>query len=217
MRNAMNDKTPARSASGRKLDFYHLTILFALVSFSGWCGETLYFAVRWNDLTDRGFLSLPLCTIYGCCILAIYLIIGTPKGGRLRPLFARTEGLPPAARAAARAGLYLLYFAVVTLIPTVVEFFTGMFFDKVFGVMLWDYGYTGRDLFGYVCLDMSLLWGALITLAMGLIWPLLEKLVLKIPPKAAKAAAAVFLVLIAADLVFNVCYLVIKKRRFVLF
>ena len=65
----MNDKTPARSASGRKLDFYHLTILFALVSFLGWCGETLYFAVRWNDLTDRGFLSLPLCTIYGCCIL----------------------------------------------------------------------------------------------------------------------------------------------------
>lgn len=44
--------------------------------------------------SDRGFLSLPFCTIYGSSILAIYLIIGTPSKGRLEPLFLRAKKLP---------------------------------------------------------------------------------------------------------------------------
>lgn len=75
----------------RKLRFSYLAILFVLISFLGWCGETVYFVLRWDDFTDRGFLSLPLCTIYGCSILAIYLIIGTPTRGRLKPLFIRAK------------------------------------------------------------------------------------------------------------------------------
>ena len=120
-------------------------------------------------------------------------------------------------RAAAYVGLYILYFVVAALIPTIAEFVTGLFFDKDFGITLWDYGYSDYNLFGYVCLEMSVLWGALITLAMGVVWPLLEKLVLLIPPKAAKKVASAFLILIAADFVFNFSYLLIKKHRFVLF
>lgn len=41
----------------RKLRFSYLTILFVLISFLGWCGETVYFVLRWDDFTDRGFLS----------------------------------------------------------------------------------------------------------------------------------------------------------------
>lgn len=200
-----------------KLKFSYLVILFVFISFLGWCGETLYFLLRWDDFTDRGFLTLPLCTIYGCSIMAIYLIIGTPNRGRLKPLFVRAKKLSPVLRAAAYVGLYILYFVVAALIPTIAEFVTGLFFDKVFGITLWDYGYSDYNLFGYVCLEMSVLWGALITLAMGVVWPLLEKLVLLIPPKAAKKVASAFLILIAADFVFNFSYLLIKKYRFVLF
>ena len=213
----MQTERSLKNIAERRLKASYLVILFVIISFLGWCGETIYFVLHWHDLTDRGFLTLPLCTIYGCSIMAIYLIIGTPNRGRLKPLFVRAKKLSPVLRAAAYVGLYILYFVVAALIPTIAEFVTGLLFDKVFGITLWDYGYSDYNLFGYVCLEMSVLWGALITLAVGVVWPLLEKLVLLIPPKAAKKVASAFLILIAADFVFNFSYLLIKKYRFVLF
>ena len=201
----------------RKLRFSYLVILFVLISFLGWCGETVYFVLRWDDFTDRGFLSLPLCTIYGCSILAIYLIVGTPTRARIRQHYIRATQRSPVLRVPAYAGLYILYFIAAALIPTVAEFVTALFFDKVFGIMLWNYSYSNFSLFGYVCLEMSVLWGVLITIAMGVIWPLLERLVLLIPPKAAKIVASAFLFLIAADFIFYFSYLVIDKHRVVLF
>lgn len=177
----------------------------------------MYFLIDWQDFTDRGFLPLPFCTIYGYSILAIYLIIGTPKGGRLKPLFVRAKKLPPVPKIFACAGLYLIYFVFAALIPTAAEFFTALFFDKVFGVILWDYSNHTFNLFGYICLEMSVVWGAVITAAMGIVWPLLEKLVRRIPPRTAKAAAITLLTLAAADFIFNFTYLCAKGRHLVLY
>lgn len=179
--------------------------------------ETVYFWVSWHDLTDRGFLTLPFCTIYGSSILAVYLILGTPSGGRLKPLFGRAENLPAVPKAAAYAGLYLLYFISAAFIPTVAEFFTALFFDKAFGVILWDYSFHTYDLFGYVCLEMTLIWGAAITAAMGIVWPLLEKAVRRIPPAAAKVSAVALLMLVSADFILNFSYLCLKGKQFMLY
>ena len=191
--------------------------MFALISFLGWCAETIYFVIRWDDLTDRGFLTLPLCTIYGCSLIAIYLIIGTPKEGRLRTLFEKTNSLPRGKKILAQAALYLLYFVFAALIPTVAEFITALFFDKVFGIRLWDYSYHAYDLFGYVSLGMALLWGALITFGMSVIWPLLYKLVSKIPYRARKIFSIVFLVALFFDYIINFLYLCFYKKHLTLF
>lgn len=197
--------------------FFYLVIIFMLVSFIGWCMETIYFLADRHDFADRGFLSLPLCPIYGGSILAVYLLIGTPTGGRLRPLFAAAKRLPVFPRAAAYVGLYLVYFVLAALIPTIAEFFTALFFDKAFGVVLWDYSHHTYDLFGYVCLEMTLIWGAVITAAMSILWPLLEKLVDRIPPRAAKAAAILFFVLLSADFLVNFAYLCIAGKHLLLY
>ena len=217
MQYIMQTQRSLRNIADRKLKASYLVILFVIISFLGWCGETIYFVLHWHDLTDRGFLTLPLCTIYGFCIIAIYLIIGTPRGGRLNPLFDRAKNLAPLPRAFSYVGLYALYFVFAAFIPTIAEFFTALFFDKVFGVMLWDYSYHTFDLFGYVCLEMTVLWGVLIMFAMAVVWPLLESLVLRIPPKAAKRVAAACVLFIFADFIFNFLYLLVKKRRLVLF
>ena len=197
--------------------FYDLVILFVLISFLGWCMEMIYFRVRWKSVLDRGFLTLPLCTIYGSCILAVYLIIGTPQGGRLQPLFMRAKQLRILPRGLAYTGLYVIYFLVVSLIPTVAEFIVGLFFDKVFDVVLWDYSYYTFDILGYVCLEMTLVWGIVITMAMRFVWPLLVKLVCLSSPRVVKVKAIVLSVLIFADLVFNFIYLCINGCHFVLF
>ena len=45
-------------------------------------------------------------------------------------------GLSPAARVFARIGLILLYFVIVTVLSSAVEFITGLIFEKGFGVTL---------------------------------------------------------------------------------
>ena len=85
-------------------------LLFFLFSFYGWLLETAHFVIRWGKLTDRGFLSLPLCPIYGFSLLAAGLVLGSPRKGTLRPLFERAKRLRPAARGAAYGGLLLLYY-----------------------------------------------------------------------------------------------------------
>lgn len=190
--------------------FYDLVILFVLVSFLGWCMETIYFRIRWGSFSDRGFLMLPLCTIYGSCILAVYLLMGTPQGGRLRTLFLQARQLSAPLRIMASIGLYAIYFLAAALIPTVAEFFVALFFDKVFGIVLWNYSYYRFDVLGYICLEMTLIWGIVITIAMRFVWPLLVKLVCLSSPRVVKVKAAVLSALILADFIINFIYLCVN-------
>ncbi len=194
-----------------------LFLMFMLISFIGWCMETVYVLLRFGHLSDRGFLSMPFCPIYGTSILAIYLLLGTPQGGVLQPLFAKAKGLPLPARAAAYAGLYLLYFLAAALIPTAAEFLTGLFFDKLFGIRLWDYTDRPFNILGYVCLPMSALWGLLITAAMALLWTPLEKLLARIPQRAAKAVAFTLAALLLIDFCGNFIYLCATGAHYYLF
>lgn len=197
--------------------FYDLVILFVLVSFLGWCMETIYFRIRWGSFSDRGFLMLPLCTIYGFCILAVYLLIGTPQGGRLRPLFLRARRLSVPLRIMANIGLYAIYFLVAALIPTIAEFFVALFFDKVFGIVLWNYSYRRFDVLGYICLEMTLVWGIVITIAMRFVWQLLVKLVCLSPPRVVKVKAVVLSALILADFIINFIYLCVNGCHLTLY
>ena len=194
-----------------------LFLMFMLISFIGWCMETVYVLLRFGRLSDRGFLSMPFCPIYGASILAVYFAVGTPQGGVLQPLFAKAKGLPLPARAAAYAGLYLLYFLAAALIPTAAEFLTGLFFDKLFGIRLWDYTDRPFNILGYVCLPMSALWGLLITAAMALLWTPLEKLLARIPQRAAKAVAFTLAALLLIDFCGNFIYLGATGANYYLF
>ena len=61
-------------------DLVRLFLMFMLISCIGWCMETVYVLLRFGHLSDRGFLSMPFCPIYGASILAVYFAVGTPQG-----------------------------------------------------------------------------------------------------------------------------------------
>lgn len=195
---------------------YNCILMFAAVSLIGWILETACFLVRWHVLTDRGFLLLPLCPIYGASVLAVYLLMGTPKNGRLEALFDKSAALPPFARFTAQAGLYALYFAVAALIPTAAEFLTAFVFDKLFGLKFWDYSYHSVNLFGYVSLVQSALWGAMLTAAMALVWPPMYRAFDRLPEKTARRSALLAAALICADFAGNALFLLITGHRFAL-
>ena len=79
-------------AKERARRLYCLVVMFFIVSLIGWLLETVNFIVIGSPM-DRGYLTLPLCTVYGCALLAVYFAVGTPTKGRLRPLFERCRAL----------------------------------------------------------------------------------------------------------------------------
>ncbi len=203
-------------AKERARRLYCLVVMFFIVSLIGWLLETVNFIVIGSPM-DRGYLTLPLCTVYGCALLAVYFAVGTPTKGRLRPLFERCRALSPAARVFARIGLILLYFVIVTVLSSAVEFITGLIFEKGFGVTLWSYSGYHFNIMGYVCLSFSLLWGVLITVGMGTVWPLLMKLVERMSYRTVKRLSIVLLVLLGGDFIFSTSYLFTTGKRFRLF
>lgn len=71
-------------------------------------------------------------------------------------------------------------------------------------------------LYGLISPDQSLLWGALITLAMRFAWEPLHA-AMRLPPRVRKAAALALTALTSADFLFCAAFLLITGRRPTLF
>ena len=159
-------------------------LLFMAISFLGWAAETVFFLICYGEYHDRGFMTLPFCTIYGCSFLLLYFLVGVP-GVERRPL--------PMVR----------YFLLCALIPTALELLTGWFFQHSFGLRLWSYE---RYLFhyrGYICLEYALLWGVLLPPCMRYIFLPMKKRIFEMKTAAAYTAAVILLILSLADWTLN--------------
>lgn len=167
-------------------------ILFMVVSFLGWVAETIFFLFRYGGFYDRGFMTLPFCTIYGFSFLLVYGSIGTPEAGgilRRRPGGGRRSSLA--------------YFLLAALIPTGLELLTGLFFHRVFGIRLWSYASYRFHFQGYICLEYALLWGALIPLCMRYIFAPMKKKIFSITPRYARLFSGTLAVLAIMDWAVN--------------
>lgn len=132
---------------------------FLFYSFLGFILEVIYVRVRGDAKRDRKCrLILPICPVYGLGALAILLL---PVGIRENPP---------------------LLFLAATLACTCVEYFTGLFYEKIFHVSFWNYSHLPLNLSGRVCLLFSLFWGALALLVLRAIHPLAAQLIPHIPP-----------------------------------
>lgn len=151
-------KTPCAERGGRTAA---AIFLFFLFSFFGWVLEKLWFYFAYGANADRGFLTLPFCTVYGSALLLIRALLGEP--------FLREQFYP---RNLLR---FLCYAALAALIASAAELATGLLFEHAFGVRLWSYRDCPHNLFGYVCLPASVGWGFLIPVALQAVWFPLER------------------------------------------
>ncbi len=169
----------------------HKWLTIWLISFGAWVMETVYCSALAGQLVDRGLLILPFCPIYGLTIGIIDWLIGTPLEGGI--MISKVQ--PSIKR-------FILYFVLATLIPTAAEFLTGLFFDGLFGVRLWYYEEQPFNLMGYVCLQVSFLWGVMLTGFMLVVYPFVRKIVSLVPRKTANIIAAVTSALVISNLAF---------------
>lgn len=167
-------------------------LIFLLFSFAGWLMETVTVSLDAGELVDRGFLHLPVCPIYGACIVAIHALIGKPETGGILLSGVKKKHTR-----------YALYTLLAVLIPVTAELITGVTCEKLFGIRLWDYRWHRFDFMGYISLEMAITWGVAVWALMCLVYPRLEKWVGRIPKKTAEAVATVCVIALAAD--FLIC------------
>ncbi len=167
-------------------------MLFAIFSFLGWAWETVYIRIASGVWHDRGFMTLPFCPIYGSGLLASYFLLGTPQ--QPRGLLARVKG---------SYRTLVLYLLLAFLIPTLVEYAVGFFFDKAFGIRLWNYAGRPLNLHGYVCMPVSIVWAVAVTVFMRFAFLPLRRLIFHMPQKTAVTLAVLLFLVMIADAVFN--------------
>ena len=119
------------------LNFYTLGVLYLVYSFLGWVGETVVATFRGKRFANRGMAAGPFCFVYGTT--AILMAVG----------FADLRTKP------------VVLFVACMLTATVVEWLTAKLLERLHNRKWWDYSDKKFNLNGYVCLQYSVLWGAL--------------------------------------------------------
>ena len=120
-----------------ELNFYSLSAFYLVYSFLGWVGETVVATIRGKHFANRGAASGPFCFVYGTT--AVLLAVGFTDL-RTQPVY--------------------LFFACM-LAATIMEWITAKILERLHRRKWWDYSAKRFNLNGYVCLQYSLLWGAL--------------------------------------------------------
>ena len=128
--------------------------VFFFGSILGFVIEGIWHIVLTGEWVDHSATVVgPFCTVYGVGAVAAFLV---------------AKFLPRRA-----VGLQFLAFAIT---GGAVEYFTSFFQERMFGSVSWDYSSHTLNLGGRVSGQMALMWGFLGMVFVGLIYPLLRKL-----------------------------------------
>lgn len=163
-------------------------LLFMVISFLGWISETIGCSIHEGGFSDRGFLTLPFCTIYGFTVLSIYGLLGTPDEGGL---LLRNVTFKPVRK--------LTYFLVAALFTVSVELVVGWFFTRICGISLWDYSAYRFNYKGYICLEFAVIWGILFLFGMKYVFGPMKKLIARLSERWSIRLSIVLTVLLVAD------------------
>ena len=167
-----------------------LYLVFIFVSFIGFVYETLLAIILQFDDLDRGFLTLPLCPIYGMGVILTYLVFGLPYELRI---FSYKILLNK------KIKIYL-YFVFSLVLATLLELVVGYSFEKIFNKILWDYSSMSLSFNKYCSLIPSLCWGLAITIFMNNIFEKLYNKIYKIRLDIQTAISIFISIMITIDL-----------------
>lgn len=121
---------------------------FLTYGFLGYLLEKVYALVTRSRHTIRkGYLLLPVCPVYGLAMLAVL-------------------ALPPD-----MTGSFWRLALYGGLTATAVEYAVHFLYERLLGVLFWDYSSTKMDLNRRVCMPFALLWGLLTALTVRYVHP----------------------------------------------
>lgn len=154
-----------------------IAIYFFFYSALGWLVESIYCSLAAGKIINRGFLTGPICPIYGTGAVVMTLV--------LAPL----KEYP------------ILVFIVGLIVCDIVEFATSYIMEKLFHARWWDYSNKWLNIQGRICFRHSMYWGIASVLFIYFVHPNIgEKIFSDMPTKYIYIILAVILVIFAFDL-----------------
>lgn len=168
---------------------YELFAYFFLYSFLGWCCEVIFATLKTGKFVNRGFLNGPVCPIYGTGV-ALLLLCLTPL-----------KEYPWAV------------FFVSVILCSALEFLTGFLLEKIFHKKWWDYSGRKFNIGGFICPEMSLLWGIAAIAVLYGIQPTFAALLGHIPLLAGYIILGICAAAFMIDLVFTLLQISALGKR----
>ena len=165
----------------------NIILLFFIYAFAGWCMEVILKYIQYHRFINRGFLTGPICPIYGCGAVLITVVIGN--------------------LASVESGM-VMTFALSFVICGAVEYFTSLILEKIFHARWWDYSTKPMNLHGRIWIGNLLLFGAGGVGIIHFFNPAIYKLFGLVSLRARELITSILLVILIAD--FVISYFVLK-------
>lgn len=160
------------------ISFYLLMNYLIIYSVVGWIWESCYMSVLERKIVNRGYVTGPVCTIYGVGAIALYLL--------LRPF----------------AGNHVVLFFVGAFVATVLEYVTAVVMEGIFHTSWWDYTDQKFNYNGRICLSSTIAWGAASVLLFTVLQPTVDRVVALYPESVGRIAVIICAVVYAVDFTF---------------
>lgn len=129
-------------------------LLFFFYSAAGWFVESLYRSIGEKRIINSGFLTGPMCPIYGTGALVMTVFLYNPFKDNL-----------------------LAVFLLGMLLCDLVEYITSVLMEVLFHARWWDYTYEFLNIRGRICLKHTLYWGIASIAFVKLIHPKIDGIV----------------------------------------
>ncbi|MBR3552297.1 MAG: hypothetical protein IKN72_02805 [Clostridia bacterium] len=157
------------------------TILYYVIEFffysaAGWLVECIYRSIGERRLINTGFLTGPMCPIYGTA--ALFLTVLLYNNFRDRPL---------------------LIFLLGMVLCDVVEFVTSWLMEKLFHARWWDYTYEFLNIQGRICIKHTLYWGIISIAFVMVLHPAVDSLLHRLPARYYGVVVAVIMAVFLLD------------------
>ncbi|NLG05131.1 MAG: hypothetical protein GX567_15070, partial [Clostridia bacterium] len=157
------------------IELYNLVAWLFIYSFCGWVWECFYISHKEKKVVNRGYVTGPVCTIYGVGAITMYISL---KG--------ISEHL-------------VLAFFVGAILATVLEYVTAVIMESLFKTSWWDYSDQKFNFQGRICLSSTIAWGAATVGLFTIFQPFVNYLVGLVPYMIGKILLSVFVILYVID------------------
>ncbi len=170
--------------------FLTYILYFFFYSAVGWLVESVYCSIAARKWINRGFLTGPICPIYGTGAVVFAVCLGPLKDTAVIVSVAGKEfSITP-----------VLVFVAGMILADIVEFITSVIMEKLFRARWWDYSDKPFNIQGRICLMHTLYWGVACIVFLYLVHPFVQKAAAELPQKAVYAALTVILIAFTLDL-----------------
>lgn len=160
--------------------FFDFMLLFFAYSCIGWICECIYCSIPQKRFVNRGFLTGPICPVYGFGALLVLFL--------LDPL----SDYPVAV------------FILGVLLTSILEYITSVILEALFHMKWWDYSNKKLNIHGRVCLLNSTLFGLLSIALVYVIHPPITHFIERLSMQTVLVVGSSLTTLLAVDVTLSV-------------